>query len=389
MYDFDTPVDFKEMLSKKWNFQEQLVGTADAIPMWIADMDFRTAPCITTALNKRIQKPVYGYAGIPKSYYSALVDWFKIRHNWNIDPQTILQIPGVVPALHVATQAFTNPGDYVLIQTPVYHPFYRVINNMGRKILENPLICLKDKYEIDFSDLEEKITKYKPKIMFLCNPQNPVGKVFTKEELEKIGSLCLKHNVITVVDEIHCDIVYSDAKHIAYASISEELANNSIICTAASKTFNIAGLRNSNIIIPSSQLRAAFSKAHAYMGYPGPSPLPLIACEAAYTEGALWQDECKKYLQKNRDYSLDFLHTKLPKISVHKPQGTYFLWLDFSAYGFTKESLETFLLCEAKLWLNQGHIFGNAGAGYARMNIACTQATLTKALEQLKVALDK
>jgi cysteine-S-conjugate beta-lyase len=388
-YDFDALVDFASLLSKKWSFKKQLAGTEDVIPMWIADMDFRTAPCITEALTKRARGFVYGYAAVPESYNEALVNWFRTRHNWTIDPKTVLQIPGVVPALHVATEAFTMPGDYILMQTPVYHPFYRVANNMGRKILENPLKRLNDRYTVDFLDLEEKLKTYKPKIMFLCNPHNPVGKVFTKEELVAIGKLCIKYEVITIVDEIHCDIVYSDAKHIPYAAISEEFAENAIICTAASKTFNIAGLRNSNIVIPSMKLRVAFTKAHAYFGYPGTGPFPLIACEAAYSGGAQWQDECIKYLQENRDLAIGFFHAQLPKISVHKPQGTYFLWLDFSAYGFMPKELEKFLLFEAKIWLNQGNIFGDAGIGYARMNIACTRATLTKALKQLKAALDK
>jgi len=386
---FDIPVDFSGLLSKKWNFKKQLVGTDDVIPMWIADMDFKTAPCVTEALTKRAGGFVYGYAAVPESYNEALVNWFKTRHNWTIDPKTIFQIPGVVPALHVATEAFTMPGDYILMQTPVYHPFYRVANNMGRKILENPLKRLRDSYAVDFLDLEEKIKKYKPKIMFLCNPHNPLGKVFTKEELVVIGKLCIKYNVITIVDEIHCDIVYSDAKHISYAAISEEFADNAIICTAASKTFNIAGLRNSNIVIPSVKLREAFAKAHAYFGYPGTGPFPLIACEAAYSYGAGWQDKCMQYLERNRDLAIDFLRTQLPKVSVHKPQGTYFLWLDFSAYGFTSKELEKFLLFEAKIWLNQGYIFGSAGIGYARMNIACNRATLITALKQLKAALDK
>jgi len=389
IYDFDTLVDFSGLLSKKWNFKKQLIGTEDVIPMWIADMDFKTAPCVTEALIKRAGEFIYGYASVPESYNQALVNWFKIRHDWSIEPKTILQIPGVVPALHVATEALTNSGDYILMQTPVYHPFYRVVNNMGRKILENPLKRLDDSYVVDFPDLEEKMKTYKPKIMFLCNPHNPVGKVFTKEELMAIGKLCLKYDVVTVVDEIHCDIVYSDAKHISYAAISEEFADNAIICTAASKTFNIAGLRNSNIVIPSVQLRNAFAKAHAYFGYPGTGPFPLIACEAAYSHGAEWQDECMQYLEGNRNFAIDFLHSKLAKISVQKPQGTYFLWLDFSAYNFTQEGLEKFLLQEAKIWLNQGYIFGTAGVGYARMNIACTRHTLTKALEQLKAALDK
>lgn len=385
--DFDLSNDFTGLVSKKWNFRKENVGTEDVIPMWIADMDFQTAAPVKKAIMDRAAAGIYGYACVSQEYNDAMCKWFSQRHNWNIDPATVLQIPGVVPALHIATEAFTEPGDAILMQTPVYHPFFRVCNNMQRRIVENPLVRMEDRYEVDWEDLETKLKEEKPRLMFVCNPHNPTGKVFTKEELYKIGQLCLKYGVITVVDEIHCDIVYKDCDFVSYATIAPELTANAIICTAPSKTFNIAGMRNSNIVIPNDELRATYTKAKEYFGYPGIGPFPLIACTAAYNGGAEWQDQVMAYLQENRDFACEFLAANLPKVKCHKPQGTYFLWLDFSEYGFTKEELETFLINEAKLWLNQGHIFGKQGEGYARMNIACPHALLTQALEQLKAAL--
>lgn len=386
--DFDVENDFSDLVSKKWNFRTENVGTEDVIPMWIADMDFQTAPAVRDAVLKRAAAGIYGYAAVPQAYNDALVKWFATRHNWQIDPTTVLQIPGIVPALHIAAEAFTKEGDAILLQTPVYHPFYRVCNNMRRRIVENPLLSQATHYEIDWSDLENKLQTEQPKIMFICNPHNPTGKVFTKEELARMGRLCLKYKVITVVDEIHCDIVYSDAAFTSYATIAPELTANAIICTAPSKTFNIAGMRNSNIVIPDEALRSRFVQAKEYFGYPNPGPFPLIACTAAYTEGADWQDEVMRYLQGNRDFALAFLQKNLPKVAVHKPQGTYFLWLDFNEYHFTDAALEKFLLQDAKLWLNQGHIFGAKGSGFARMNIACPRPLLQKALEQLAAALN-
>lgn len=385
---FDVENDFTGLLSAKWNFRTDNVGTENVIPMWVADMDFQTAPAIKAAIEKRASAGIYGYAKVPKEYSDALVHWFKTRHNWNIDAATVVPIPGVVPALHIAVEAFTEQGEGILLQTPVYHPFYRVCNHMNRKIIENPLIRTSDHYEIDWVDLESKLKNEKPKVMIICNPHNPTGKVFTKGELARIGYLCLEYHVIIIVDEIHCDIVYEDAEFISYATIAPELEANAIICTAPSKTFNIAGLRNSNIIIPNEYLRAQYIKTKEYFGYPGPGPFPLIACIAAYTEGAGWQDDVMKYIKENRDFALSFIRENIPKLQVHKPDGTYFLWLDFNAYGLTKEELEIFLVEKAGIWLNQGYIFGEAGEGFARMNIASPRALLTTALENLKIALD-
>lgn len=385
--DFDEQYEFDGLLSAKWNFRTANVGTEDVIPMWVADMDFQTEPKVKEALVKRAEAGIYGYAKVPQEYFDAVIRWFQLRHNWTISQESIVQVPGVVSALHIAVEAFTKPGDGVLLQTPIYHPFYRVCNNMGRRIVSNPLIRKENGYEVDWLDLEDKLRTEKPKAIILCNPHNPTGKIFTKTELERIGRLCLQYGVLTIVDEIHCDIVYDDSQFTSYATIAAELTDNALICTAPSKTFNIAGLRNSNIIIPNESIRNDFTKAKDYFGYPGAGPFPLIACIAAYTEGARWQDEVMVYLKENRDFALDYIHENIPKLSVHKPDGTYFLWIDFNAYHFTQEELETFLIEKAGIWVNQGYIFGDAGVGFGRMNIACPRALLTTALEQLARAL--
>jgi cysteine-S-conjugate beta-lyase len=389
LFDFDTEYDFQDTLSKKWNFREELGGCRDAIPMWIADMDFKTAPAIIEAIERRAAAGIYGYAGIPREYIDAVIGWYKAEHDWTIQPASIVSITGIVPALHVAAAAFTQAGESILLQTPVYHPFYRVAKKMHRSIVENPMRREENSYEIDFADLEHKLKTERPKLMFLCNPQNPVGKTFSKEELTRIGQLCLEHGVITIVDEIHSDIVYSDACHIPYGTLAPELVKNAVICTAPSKTFNIAGLRNSNIVIPSPKLRKVFVEAKEYFGYPGVGPFPLIACEAAYREGKKWKDAAIRYIEENRDEAVAFFKQDLPEVVVHKPQGTYFLWLDFRQLGLDKEELEQFLLHKAKVWLNQGYIFGHEGEGFARMNIACPRSLLRQALHQIKTAVEE
>lgn len=387
--DFNKENDFSNQLFKKWHHETDNLDS-DVIPMWIADMDFQTSPAVTDALVKRAKTGIYGYAYVPSEYNKAIIDWFYNKHNWKIESNSIIQTPGVVPALHIALQAFSEKSDKVLLQTPVYHPFYRVCEQMQRQIIENPLIYKSDSYEVDWNDLENKLKNEKPKLMILCSPHNPIGKVFSKDELYKIGQLCLKYKTLLVSDEIHCDIVYSDSKFIPFATIDSQLTDNAIICTAPSKTFNIAGLYNSNIIISNNYIRDKFIQAKDYFGFANSGPFPLVATIAAYEHGALWQHEVMKYIEDNRNFALDFIQKNIPKLLVHKPQGTYFLWLNFSAYNFKdKNELESFLLKQAKLWLNQGSIFGNAGTHFARMNIACTKSILTKALQQLATALEK
>lgn len=385
--DFDHVNDFDGLLSNKWNFRKDRVGREDVIAMWVADMDFETSPAIQKAIAKRAKRGIYGYAAVTDAYLNAVTAWFKKRHNWTIDPASVKQTPGVITAIHLAVLALSEVDDFVLIQTPVYHPFFRVIKNTKRRVLENPLIRTETGYEVDFKDFEQKIIEFKPKVFILCNPHNPIGKVYKKDDLLKLGQICLQHDVKMIVDEIHCDLVYSEAKHISFATLGEQFAKQAIICTAPSKSFNLAGIRNSNIVIPDEALREKFQAVYDYVGIPKPSLFPLIATQAAYEKGEEWFDHVLAYIEENRNYALEKIAEKLPELKVNKPEGTYFLWVDFNAYGLSKEALEKFLIEEAGLWFNQGYIFGVQGEGFARINIACPRKTLKQALKQLENAL--
>lgn len=381
--------NFDGLLSNKWNFRKESVGREDVIPMWVADMDFETAPAVQEALVERAERGIYGYARVTKEYNDAVIGWFEKRHQWTIQPEWLVNTPGVVTALYIGVQAFSQLGDYILIQTPIYHPFFRVIHKTKRKVLENPLVKTQNGYEIDFADFEQKIIAYKPKVFILCNPHNPLGKVYTREELTRLGEICINYNVQIIVDEIHCDIVYSGAKHISFATLGEQFANHAVICTAPSKTFNLAGLRNSNIVIPNVELRDNFKEVLEFVGIPKPSLFPLIATQAAYEKGEEWLDQVLAYIEENRDYATDRIGKNLPKLTVNHPDGTYFLWVDFNAYGLSKEELEKFLIDEAGVWFNQGYIFGTQGEGFVRINIACPKSLLEKALAQIETAIKK
>ncbi|MBQ2088354.1 MAG: pyridoxal phosphate-dependent aminotransferase [Selenomonas sp.] len=381
--------DFSGLLSKKWEFSRELTGREKVIPLWIADMDFPTVPEVRDALVNRARAGIYGYAAVRKSYYKAVTEWLAKRQGWNVDTESIVLVPGVVTALHVAIHAFSEPGDYILLQTPVYHPFYRTIDETRRRLVENPLVRRKHGYELDFADLEEKLRTYHPKIMILCNPHNPTGRVYTREELTDIARLCRRYDVLVAADEIHGDLILGEKPHIPFLSLPPEVRGRAIACTAPSKTFNIAGLKNSNIIIEDAELRQAFQAELAYLGIPGPALFPLVAGEAAYRHGEKWLEEVIAYLQENQAYAMAHIKEELPKVWVSKTEGTYFLWLDFSAYGFSVEELEKFMLDKAGVWLNQGYIFGKAGQGFVRLNLACSRLVLKRALTQLTEALRK
>lgn len=381
--------DFSGLLSKKWEFSQELIGRRNVIPLWIADMDYPTVPEVREALVKRAAAGIYGYAAVRKSYYQAVIDWLARRQGWKVMADSIVLVPGVVTALHVAIHAFSEPGDYILLQTPVYHPFYRTINETRRRLLENPLMRHEHGYELDLVDLEEKLRTYHPKIMILCNPHNPTGRVYTRAELTDIAKLCKKYDTLVVADEIHGDLILGEKAHVPFFSLPMEVRGRAIVCTAPSKTFNIAGLKNSNIIIEDAELRQAFQAELAYLGIPGPALFPLVAGETAYRHGEKWLDEVIAYLRENQAYAVAYIKKKMPKVWMSNPEGTYFLWLDFSAYDFSVEELEKFMLGEARLWLNQGYIFGEAGRGFVRMNLACSRTVLERALTQLTSALRK
>lgn len=386
---FEKKEDFSGLLSKKWEFSQELTGRDEVIPLWIADMDFPTVPEVQEALIKRAGAGIYGYAAVRKSYYRAVTGWLAKRHGWQVEEDSIVLVPGVVTALHVAIHAFSESGDYILLQTPVYHPFYRTVSETRRRLVENPLIRRESGYELDLEDFAEKLRIYKPKIFILCNPQNPTGRVYTKAELTEIARLCRKYDTLVVSDEIHADLILGEKPHVPFLSLPEAVRGRAIACTAPSKTFNIAGLKNSNIIIEDAELRKAFRDEVAFLGIPGPGLFPLVAGETAYLHGEKWLEKVIAYLRENQAYALARLKNELPKVWYSEPEGTYFLWLDFSGYGFTAEELEAFMLDEAGLWFNQGYIFGEAGKGFVRLNLACGRSVLEKALDQLTASIRK
>ena len=388
-YDFDRIVDRRNTDCLKYDFAVQRGRPKDVLPFWVADMDFSIAQEIEDALVKRCQHGIFGYSEATDGYFAALQNWYLKHFNWQVQRPWLIKTPGVVFALAMAVKAFTEPGDGVLVQQPVYYPFTEVIRDNDREVVNAPLALVNGHYEIDFADLEQKLANPKVKLMFLCSPHNPVGRVWTKEELLKVGDLCLKYNVITVSDEIHSDFVWDDNVHTPFATLGEEYQQNCIVCTAPSKTFNLAGLQVSNIFIPNQKLRRAFRKQIDAAGYSQLNTLGLVACQAAYTYGEEWLTQVKAYIRSNITFVDDYLKQNLPQIKMLPIEGTYLVWLDCSALGMTADEREQWLWHEAKLWLHGGGIFGVEGEPYERINVACPRATLLKGLEQLKAAVAK
>ena len=388
-YDFDRIVDRRNTDCLKYDFAVQRGRPKDVLPFWVADMDFSIAQEIEDALVKRCQHGIFGYSEATDGYFAALQNWYLKHFNWQVQRPWLIKTPGVVFALAMAVKAFTEPGDGVLVQQPVYYPFTEVIRDNDREVVNAPLALVNGHYEIDFADLEQKLANPKVKLMFLCSPHNPVGRVWTKEELLKVGDLCLKYNVITVSDEIHSDFVWDDNVHTPFATLGEEYQQNCIVCTAPSKTFNLAGLQVSNIFISNQKLRRAFRKQIDAAGYSQLNTLGLVACQAAYTYGEEWLTQVKAYIRSNITFVDDYLNQNLPQIKMLPIEGTYLVWLDCSALGMTADEREQWLWHEAKLWLHGGGIFGVEGEPYERINVACPRATLLKGLEQLKAAVAK
>ena len=387
-YDFDRIVDRRNTDCLKYDFAVQRGRPKDVLPFWVADMDFSIAQEIEDALVKRCQHGIFGYSEATDGYFAALQNWYLKHFNWQVQRPWLIKTPGVVFALAMAVKAFTEPGDGVLVQQPVYYPFTEVIRDNDREVVNAPLALVNGHYEIDFADLEQKLANPKVKLMFLCSPHNPVGRVWTKEELLKVGDLCLKYNVITVSDEIHSDFVWDDNAHAPFATLGEEYQQNCIVCTAPSKTFNLAGLQVSNIFIPNQKLRRAFRKQIDAAGYSQLNTLGLVACQAAYTYGEEWLTQVKAYIRSNITFVDDYLKQNLPQIKMLPIEGTYLVWLDCSALGMTADEREQWLWHEAKLWLDGGGIFGKEGEAFERINVACPRATLLQGLEQLKAAVE-
>lgn len=388
-YNFDEVIDRHNTACLKYDFAIQRGRPADVLPLWVADMDFPIAREIQEALIARCQHAVFGYSESDDAYFSAVHDWYAKHFHWETKQEWLTKTPGIVFALAMAVKAFTKPGEAVLINQPVYYPFTEVIKDNKRELINSPLVLKDGKYSIDFADLEAKIVQNNVKLMLLCSPHNPVGRVWSREELQKVGDICLAHNVIIVSDEIHSDFVWGENKHTVFASLGEKYAQNCMVCTAPSKTFNIAGLQVSNIFIPNEDLRNAFRHEVAAAGYSQVNTLGLVACEAAYRYGEDWLTQVKTYIEANIRFVDAYLKSNLPQIKLLTPQGTYLIWLDCSALGFTAEDREQWLWHKAKLWLDGGGIFGPEGQAFERINVACPRSTLLQALEQLKKAVDE
>ncbi|MCP4176469.1 MAG: pyridoxal phosphate-dependent aminotransferase [bacterium] len=398
-YSFDKEIDRINSNSIKWNYIQDendcnVIKKTDAysgsdriLPMWVADMDFACPQPVIDALATRALHGIFGYSGTSESYLNSIVNWMKKRHNWNIKSEWICTSPGVVPAINMLIKTFTNPEDKVIIQTPVYYPFFSAIKNNKCRIIENPLIKDNDKYKIDFDDFDQKTKDHSVKLFVLCSPHNPVGRVWTHEELKKIGEICLKNNVLVISDEIHSDLVFKGYKFTPYASIDETFKENSIVCTAASKTFNLAGLHTSNIIIANERLRSKFLETMYSNGLAGMNTFGLVATETAYNEGEEWLEQVLAYIHDNFKFLKNYIKENIPEIKVTDTEATYLIWLDFRDLNLTQKKLKEFTLKKAGIFFDEGFIFGEPGIGFERINIACPRSILEEALTKLKKAV--
>lgn len=382
--DFDRIIDRKNTRCLKYDFAVKRGMPEDVLPLWVADMDFETSSYIEDALTERVQEGIFGYSDVQTPYFEIIRDWMIRHHDWEPQEKWLIKTPGVVFALAMAVKAYTDPGDKVLLQQPVYYPFSEVITDNGREVVSNDLVLTEDgTYKIDFADFEQKIIANGIKLFLLCSPHNPVGRVWTKEELEKIGDICVKHGVTVVSDEIHNDFIW-EGTHTVFAGIKKEFADISITCTSPSKTFNLASMLISNIFIPNQILRRKFRKEMDRAGISQLSVLGLVATEAAYAHGDEWYAAMKNYVRDNIAFARAYVEENLPGVRMIDTQGTYLIWLDFRQTGLTVEQLDHKIIYEAGLWLDSGKIFGKTGEGFERINVACPRAVLQEALDRIR-----
>lgn len=386
--DFDTVVDRRNTYSLKYDFAEERNKPKDVLPLWVADMDFLISSYIQDAIKKQTEHGIFGYSDVKEEYFEALKRWMKTHHNWDIEEEWLVKTPGVVYALAMAVKAFTKENESVLIQQPVYYPFGSAITDNHRKLVVSDLILDEDgRYQIDFEDFEEKIVKEDVKLFFLCNPHNPVGRVWTKEELIRLGDICLKHNVLVVSDEIHADFAFK-REHQVFVNLKEEYKDISIVATAPSKTFNIAGLQVSNILIPNPLLRKEIEKQISASGYSQLNVLGLVATLAAYQHGQEWYDAMYRYVKDNIAFTKQFVEERLSGVKVVETEGTYLVWLNFRGLHLSEKELEDLIVNKAKLWLDRGSMFGKSGEGFERINVACPRKTLVEALNRIENAVN-
>ena len=394
-YDFDSVTNRRQTECAKWDAAPLIFGSQDILPMWVADMDFSIAEPINDALKKRMNHKIYGY-NLPAypSLTAAIINRIHRKYGWEVAPEWIVLTPGVVAALFAAVKAYTKPGDSVLHQGPVYYPFWSSIEDNGCHVANNQLVLNGDRYEINFDDFEAHFkTKMdlrpspsRVRMMIMCNPHNPVGRVWNREELTRMGEIVIKHNALMIADEIHCELLLNGAEHIPFATISKEFEIKSITCMAASKTFNLAGLEASVIIIPDKQTRRKFNEARAgIMG--GVNTFGLVALEAAFDHGDEWLTQLLAYLQNNLDFLTDYFQNHIPEIKVIQPEGTYLVWLDCRKLGLDDMALRKFMREKAKIGMDDGYLFGPSGTGFQRMNIACPRETLTEAMRRMESAV--
>jgi len=380
-YNFDRVIDRSNSNSIK--YEPSWRGKpADVLPLWVADMDFAAPPCVQKALIRRAKHGIFGYSEPDAGYFDVTRRWFEGRFNWPVQRDWLTITPGVVNALYIAVRSLTQPGDGIVIQQPVYYPFESSIRKTGRQLLVNELVYSDGRYSIDFQDFEEKIKQ--AKMFILCNPHNPVGRVWKADELTRMGEICLRHGVTVIADEIHEDFIFPGHKHIVFASLNQDLANITVTCTSPSKTFNLAGLLCANIFISNKELREKFKDEYTRSGLSQPGVMGLIACKAAYQDGAQWLEQLINYLAGNITFLKTYLAGHIPGIKLIEPEGTYLAWLDCNELGISAGKLDETLTHKGKLWLSSGTSFGKGGKGFQRVNVACPRSVLRNALERLK-----
>ncbi|MGD6778929.1 MalY/PatB family protein [Sutcliffiella horikoshii] len=385
-YDFNENINRKNTSSVKWDETARVFGSSDVLPMWVADMDFKAPQEVTKAIIDKAEHGIYGYTAISTSVHDAVTSWFQKQHGWELKQEWLTYISGVVPALSATIQTFSNPGDKVIVFSPVYYPFYDMVTYNDRKLITSPMEYRNGRYYMDLQDFESKLDD-EVKLLLLCNPHNPGGTVWTREELEQLGEICVKHNIIIVSDDIHADLVFNNHTYYPLASISEDIAMQTVTCIAPTKTFNMAGLQAAAMITSNQALLEKLEFFLKKQGHFLLNMLGVSAMEAAYKHGKPWLDEVLQYIEDNMDYAVKYIQKEIPSVEASKPEGTYLLWIDCRKLGLGEEELKRRLLHKGKLALESGSKFGKEGNGFVRMNVACTKATLQDGLQRLKTAL--
>ncbi len=390
-YDFDKIIDRKNTHAVKWDkhLLEEFFGTSDVLPLWVADMDFQCPQPLIEAMKQKADEGIYGYSWHKTpEYFDAVIGWMKRRHDWEVDKDWIVYSPGIVPAINVLIRSFTQPGDKIIVQSPVYYPFFSTIENNGRHIQNNQLVYENNQYSFNFDDFEEKAKDPLTKMFILCNPHNPVGRIWTEKELKKLGDICLENDVLIISDEIHHDLILPGYEHKVFSKLSEDYDDHTIICTAPSKTFNIAGLQTSNIIIPNKKLRETFTQGMSGRNSLGiPNAFGISALISAYNDGEEWLVQVMEYILENFKFLNTYLQEHLPDVHMVNPEGTYLAWVDFSSLGMNDEERREFMLYKAKVAFDGGTMFGKGGEGFERINVACPRSILEECMDRIRNAL--